>query len=836
LHVWLVATENNGGGIIYADNIEVRYAEYTNLMANGDFEYASGSEAIDWQTHNDGSGSIGVVDAPVQSGSKAMKIEAVDLQAWQNAHIRQGIEVEGGQAYTITGQVYVAELTGTYVQMAVLFHDANWVFLGEQMMNIHQTTSGYITVEQRGTIPQGAVRAEPQVRIIGQEQNSNGIAYVDNMRFEYGTDGNLVTNSGFEHSDGTVMSGWRTIVDSSGTGQVTTVDSPAQSGDRALRIEASGLVAWSNAQATQEFAVEGGRQYRLSGDVNIEQIQDAMAELQITFRDANNQYLADHKINHKKTTAGYIHLEKFGTIPQGAVKAELHVWLVATENNGGGIIYADNIEVRYAEYTNLMDNGDFENASGSEAIGWQTHNDGSGSIGVVDAPVQSGSRAMKIEAVDLQAWQNAHIRQGVEVEGGQAYTVTGQVYAAELTNAFVEMAVLFHDANWVFLGQQTTDIHQTTSGFITMEQKGTIPQGAIRAELQVRVIGLQQNSGGIAYADTIRFEYGTDGNLAINAGFEYSDGTVIPGWRAEIDSSGTGQVTAVDNPLLGGNRALRIATSGMLAWRNAQATQEFAIEGGRHYRLSGDIYMEQLHDALAELQITFRDAGNQYIMHHVVNYEQTTTGYIHLERLGEVPQGAVKAQLYIRLATNTDNGSGVIYADNIEVRYTEDGNLLANADFEYASGNDAIGWVRNMESGISGEIATVSQAVYATYSGDQALMISVHNMQAWQVAGMNQHIEVAPGQSFILEGYVRADQLTNTSTQLIVRFYDDQWNFLGETKAEQSQVTTGFEWLGQSGTIPGGATIAQVSANLVANQSDGAGTVFVDSLKFRYTP
>src|SRR5690606_7929422 len=115
-----------------------------------------------------------------------------------------------------------------------------------------------------------------------------------------------------------------------------------------------------------------------------------------------------------------------------------------------------------------------------------------------------------------------------------------------------------------------------------------------------------------------------------NGDLEQIDGRVIVGWYKEVGEGG-GEGVSVSSPMSSGSRAVKLEAVGMNQWYSAQITQEVAVEGGRLYKVYGDVHAEELQDAVVEVQVAFYDANENYIDSHSVYYEEETSGYIHLE-------------------------------------------------------------------------------------------------------------------------------------------------------------------------------------------------------------
>ncbi|MFB9279478.1 hypothetical protein ACFFT4_31355, partial [Cohnella cellulosilytica] len=201
-----------------------------------------------------------------------------------------------------------------------------------------------------------------------------------------------------------------------------------------------------------------------------------------------------------------------------------------------------------------------------------------------------------------------------------------------------------------------------------------------------------------------------------------------------------------------------------------------------------------------------------------------------MEKRSVAPEGTVRAQVSVRLSANgTGNGSGLLYADNIDLRETTDPNLLVNADFEHTLDASATGW-QSFNTG-TGTIESVSAPVA---SGSKAMKIEAANLPIWKSGYIRQRINVEAGQTFKLSGQLHAEELNNSSGQLLVWFYDEDWTNVGSFTAELNQETNGYVYLEKQGVIPEGTVLAEVGVHLTANQSGGSGTLYADALKFEY--
>ncbi|QTH40280.1 carbohydrate binding domain-containing protein [Cohnella sp. LGH] len=644
---------------------------------------------------------------------------------------------------------------------------------------------------------------------------------------------NLIKNGGFEKAVDSTDYHWDHHDDASETGEIALVSTPVIKGARALKVEATGLAPWTRAMVSQSVAVEGGKTYLLSGDVYAAQLQNAFAELHIQYYNASNSSIGQDYVRQETATTGFAHLEKRSVVPEGAVCAQVSVRLSANGvGNSDGLLYADNIDLRETTDPNLLVNASFEHTLDTGAIGWQSFNAGTGTIGWTDTPVVSGSKAMKIEAADLPIWKSGYVRQRINVQAGQTFKLSGQLHAEELNDAYGQLLVWFYDENWTNVGSFMADLNQTTNGYVYLEKQGVIPEGTVLAEVAVRVTANQNGGSGTLYADALQFEYGEplvedENNLLRNGAFEYPIGSDIALWTKWIDASATGQLVVEEST---GSRALKVEATGLAPWTRAMVSQSVAVEGGKTYLLSGDVYAAQLQNAFAELHIQYYNASNSSIGQDYVRQETATTGFAHLEKRSVAPEGAVRAQVSVRLSANgVGNSDGLLYADNIDLRETTDPNLLVNTSFEHTLDTNAIGW-QNINAGTG----TIGWTDTPVVSGNKAMKLEVADLPIWKSGYVRQRINVQAGETFKLSGQLHAEELNDAYGQLLVWFYDENWTNVGSFIADLKQTTNGYVYLEKQGVIPEGTVLAEVAVHLIADQSGGSGTLYTDALQFEY--
>ena len=640
-----------------------------NLLLNSGFEHVITGNPPSWNKYISSAASGGVtsITSPVNGGSKAVQLAASGLPAWDNAHISQRFEVTGGGYYRLTGYLQAAALEHAFGQLQVQFNDANDQYITHDAAKIENVTSDYLMLELNKAIPANAKYAYVTVQLVANDANGSGTLYVDDVKFEYASEAEMLTNGGMESGLDGVIPGWGKSLEAP-TGGIVSVTSPVNGGSRAVQMTADGMDIWNRAYMTQRMDVIGGSSYRLSGQFQVDALERALAELTIRFFDANNQYISDYLISINEVTNGYALLEQNRVVPANAAYAEVMVSLVANEANGSGTIYVDDVKFEYVTDAALLVNGGMESATANGPIGWNKYVSSAASGGVtsITSPVNGGSKAVQLAASGLPAWDNANISQRFEVTGGGYYRLTGYLQAVALDHAFGQLQVQFNDANDQYITNYITDVENVTSGYLMLEQNKAIPENAKYAYVTVQLVANDANGSGTLYVDDVKFEYASEAALLTNGGMESGLDGVIPGWRTHVSELATGSVTSVTSSVYG-NKGVMISASGLPAWDNANLSQRVEVTGGVNYRLTGYLHAVELDHAYGQMHILFTDVNDQYISHYSTDLTSVTNGYEILQNTNAVPGNAKYAYITIYLVANEAGGSGTLYADEVRL-------------------------------------------------------------------------------------------------------------------------------------------------------------------------
>lgn len=163
------------------------------------------------------------------------------------------------------------------------------------------------------------------------------------------------------------------------------------------------------------------------------------------------------------------------------------------------------------------------------------------------------------------------------------------------------------------------------------------------------------------------------GNLLKNPGFErYTGNTGVGDQWCKVESSGiTDTYQIVNNNMKSGIQAQKISATALSNEQSVGVMQTVAVQPYQAFELKGALCVDSLNQAKAKLFVEFHNAANQYIGGKVIEQSQVTSGYVILQGQGVVPGNATKALIQIAISGKGANGSGVIYADDIEFKINQ---------------------------------------------------------------------------------------------------------------------------------------------------------------------
>gem|GEM_PF-2515785 len=763
----------------------------TNLLLNGSFEKADEAQgtASDWtKVVSPGATDLTqVVTQPVTAGSHAQRIAASGLPQDGVAMIYQYVPIEGAQKYSLIGDLQVQALDHAKIQLYVDYFTADGQWTGGDVKEISNVTAGYKQAAADLNPPAAASSAKIHVILRATGDDASGEAYLDRLRLLLDTE--LLANASFEaepNTDGTIQ-GWQTVISANATGavQLESEHVPSMSGLQALKVSGSSLAEDSVVMLYQTIPVAGGQRYAMSGNFHIVDLVNAKVQYYIDFYDASGQW-AGGTVSEMTAPDPAVHdymlkYDEF-TAPANAATAKVHLILRATGNNASGLYYADSLN-----------------------------------IGLYDAPVQPQP------TVQTAVPQN---------DSGQV----GLNQAAVLTFDKAVVPSDFYDGIAVKAGNADVPVVKSLDGSTLTIQPAsgawelgtaytvTLPFGALRD-----VAGR-----GVNDIYTLRFTTMLDplGSVLLNGDFEQgadSDG-VGNNWQHAVSEGAAAEFTVVSDENTSGSPAQKITASSLPNDGVAMIYQLAPVAGGQKYNLTGKVNAVQLQDAKVQLYVDFFSANNEWVGGSVKELFGVTSGLADVQDSWTTPAGAAFAKVHTILRATADQASGTIYVDDLSLK--ADLNLFTNGSFEYAAAEASVadGWDKAVTAGAADDIRVVSAPAA---EGGKAQQVAATGLANDGVAMVYQTVSVQGGQAYLLSGSFNIASLNDAKVQLYVDFYTADYQWVGGSVQELTEVTNGYAPLQDQLFAPAGAGLARVHAILRATGDNAAGVFYVDNMQLQ---
>lgn len=164
---------------------------------------------------------------------------------------------------------------------------------------------------------------------------------------------NLLSNAGFEHHEygEAAADGWMSYVSAGAESGISVIETGTVSGSRAQHVAGSGLGDQDVAMILQSVAVNGGRQYEVSGQFNVHSLENSKVQLYVDFYDEAGQFVGVEAAELTEPTDGYRELKFSRVTPATAAKAKVHAILRGVGGEGSGSFDVDDMRLEYANDT-----------------------------------------------------------------------------------------------------------------------------------------------------------------------------------------------------------------------------------------------------------------------------------------------------------------------------------------------------------------------------------------------------------------------------------------------------------------------------------------------------
>ncbi|WP_042203080.1 hypothetical protein [Paenibacillus camerounensis] len=319
-------------------------------------------------------------------------------------------------------------------------------------------------------------------------------------------------------------------------------------------------------------------------------------------------------------------------------------------------------------------------------------------------------------------------------------------------------------------------------------------------------------------------------NLIVNPGFENttSNTGVADGWGKH----GTGVFNIVGYPISGGSKAQKISVNNQPYNEISAVKQTVRVEPGRSYTFSGRFFIEKISNAKVQLYADFYQ-GNTIVDSKVFDLpSEASIQYLTLGGNGIVPDTS-SVVIYALIRSTSNGGSGDVIIDNLVFKYTNDSNLIGNADFENVKNDQSTSNDWDYVSLSSN--SSINTVAYPVMSGTKAQKISASSLSVNGSVGVLQKLKIDGGKRFHISGSLFIEAISNAKAQIYIDFMNST-NYIDASIIEYDQLSNGgYITLSNIGRIPDNATYAVIYVLLRGTKAGGSGTIYADSLNFQYT-
>lgn len=171
------------------------------------------------------------------------------------------------------------------------------------------------------------------------------------------------------------------------------------------------------------------------------------------------------------------------------------------------------LSAHVAQATSTLTNTDFETYTGSNGVadGWTKVDTPSvtDNVYLVSTPVASGSQAQYISGSGISIGGVVLINQIIDVQANKVFNLNAKFNVISLNNAkaqlYVDYFSLPNGDYKGFISSKNTDLTTTTSGYVTVQNNGTIPVNAVSARIYAVLKSTADNASGAFYVDSMDF-------------------------------------------------------------------------------------------------------------------------------------------------------------------------------------------------------------------------------------------------------------------------------------------------------------------------------------------
>ncbi|WP_430112238.1 hypothetical protein [Paenibacillus sp. B1-33] len=487
-----------------------------NMLMNSGFEIYTGKSGVadnwgDWQSAGV-KANYQVVTSPVSSGKQAQQMSISNMPKDGAANFFQDISVSDSESYTLSSQIAIANLNKAKLMVNMHYFDKDDRFIGSTTVFEYGGNVSWLSINEQVRPVSKTVRARLHFTITALDSDASGIVTVDSVAFQKGDRSNLLFNSGFETNTrtGGVADGWGNWESVGVTANYRVVASPVSSGKQAQQMAISNMPENGINTFFQDVAVTGGQPYTLSTQIATAYLSKAKVQVVIHYFDVNNNFIGSEMPFEYSGNTGWLSINEQVRPVVKTVRARVHFYIMAVDNNASGIVTVDSVAFQKGEQSNLLINPGFETNTRTNGVadGWGNwESEGvTASYRVVSSPVYSGKHAQQMITSNMPKGGMHTFFQDVAVTGGQLYTLGCQIAITNLSKARVQVIMHYFDVNNNFIGNGTPFEYSDNTSWKSVQVQVKPPTHTVRARIHFNLLALEDKASGTVTVDSAIFQ------------------------------------------------------------------------------------------------------------------------------------------------------------------------------------------------------------------------------------------------------------------------------------------------------------------------------------------
>jgi len=516
LHFNILAVEDNASGTVTVDSVMFQKGELTNLLINPGFETNTRTSGVadgwgNWESAGV-KANYRVVTSPVSSGKHAQQMIISNIPKDGMHTFFQDVAVTGGQPYTLSSQIAIANLSKAKVQIFMHYFDVNNNFIGNEIPFEYSGNTDWLSINEQVRPVAKTVRARVHFNIVAIDNNASGTVTVDSVTFQKGEQSNLLINSGFEMNTRTsgVADGWGNWESAGVKANYRVVNSQVSSGKQAQQMVISNIPKDGMHTFFQDVAVTGGQPYSLSSQIAIANLSKAKVQIFMHYFDVNNNFIGNETPFEYSGNTGWLSINEQVRPVAKTVRARLHFNVLAVDNNASGIVKVDSVTFQKGERSNLLINPGFETNTRTSGVadGWGNWESTGvkANYRVVTSPVSSGKHAQQMSISNIPKDGMHTFFQDVAVTGGQPYTLGSQIAITNLSKAKFQVIMHYFDVNNNFIGNETPFEYSDNTSWKSVQVQVKPPANTVRARVHFNLLASEDKASGTVTVDSVIFQ------------------------------------------------------------------------------------------------------------------------------------------------------------------------------------------------------------------------------------------------------------------------------------------------------------------------------------------